>query len=131
MKIPMLLAKAKKLNARAWVCFVLFSLNMARTVTTVPPKTPATHLNKTICHNFWLIPKSVEATVMPSSEITKTGFLPNRSEAWMEVSNPSLLSSNRSTTLFYLSEMKHQLTFPHPIITHICTALNKLSITPE
>jgi hypothetical protein len=60
---------------------VLFSEIMARTVTTVPAKTPPRHLNNAICHRVWLIPKRVVATVKPNKDMTSTGFLPYRSEA--------------------------------------------------
>ena len=61
---------------------MLFSESMARTVTTVPAKTPSRHLKNAICQSVWLIPKSPVAILRPKSDTIRTGFLPYRSEAW-------------------------------------------------
>lgn len=65
-----------------------------------------------------LMPNNAVEAVIPNSEITRQGFLPYLSEAW-----------NCQTYLQDLEKAMH--TLPQKIMTHICVAENKLSMSPE
>ena len=79
-KMPRLPEKANQLKLRAWVRGVLCSAIMVRMVTMVPEKTPAAQRKRIICQRARARPNMLVARLIPTSEETRTGLRPTRSE---------------------------------------------------